>query len=178
MESFNQVHIIISSCVPSWGRVQWCCCCCWSALRGWWGLWLHPLQRPLPPSRELPLSLSLSPVGGQEAQTTPFIWQNDNHWQWGLSYLTQGRLQRHFFSPAASCWTNTPVQLQREANKVRKCERAVWVLNGTSRTETSKSSGSLAFSHNAQKAQTAVCQRRDRHQQTNDIKKKCWTCTS
>lgn len=95
MESFNQVHII-SSCVPSWGRVQWCCCCCWSVLRGWWALWLHPLQRPLPPSRELPLSLSLSPVGGQEAQTTPFIWQNDNHWQWGLSYLTQGRLQRHF----------------------------------------------------------------------------------
>lgn len=54
---------------------------------------------------------------------------------------------------------------------MRKCERAVWVLNGTSGTQTNKSSGSLAFSHNAQKAPTAVCQRRDRHQQTNDIKK-------
>lgn len=49
-----------------WYYVQWCCCCCWWVLKGWRGLWLHPPQRPLPPSRELPLSLWLSPVGGQE----------------------------------------------------------------------------------------------------------------
>lgn len=75
-----------------------------------------------------------------------------------------GQTPKTFCSPAASCWTNTPVQLQREANKVRKCEREVWVSNGTSWTETNKRTRSLAFSHNAQKATTAVCQRRDRHQ--------------
>lgn len=104
--------------------------------RGWRGLWLHPLQRPLPPSRELPLSPSLFPVGGQEPQTAPFIWQNDNHRQWGLSYLTQGRLQRHFVLPWASCWPNAPVQLQREVNKVRAggkggvYRRIVWWRGG------------------------------------------------
>lgn len=45
--------------------------CFWRALRGLRGLWLRPLQRPLPPSRELPLSLQLSPVRGQEPKAPP-----------------------------------------------------------------------------------------------------------
>lgn len=32
---------------------------------------------------------------GQEPKTALLIWQNDNHQPWGLSYLTQGGLQRH-----------------------------------------------------------------------------------
>lgn len=72
--------------------VLWWCCWCWSAFRGWWGLrsaLYHPPGSSFWAYR--------SPQSeGQEPKTAPFICQNDNHWQWWPSYLTQGRLQRQF----------------------------------------------------------------------------------
>lgn len=58
----------------------------------------------------------------REPKTVPFIRPNDSNWQWWRSCMTEDRLQRHFVLPWTAVGPNTPLQLQREVNKVRTFE--------------------------------------------------------
>lgn len=149
--------------------VLWWCCWCWWAFRGWWGLrsaLYHPPGSSFWAYR--------SPQSeGQEPKTAPFICQNDNHWQWWPSYLTQGRLQRQFVPlwPAVGrtllCnfkegWTKSGLgegrgrgSLERDS-VMERCGYWDWQVK---RRKKKKNTRSLSFSHQTQQASSAACQR-------------------
>lgn len=79
-----------------------------------------------------------------------------------------GQTPKTFYSPMASCWLNTPVQLQRELNTVGTGRKGRWLerqlddgevqVPKVTSQKKKKSSMSLLFAHKIQQAVTAECQ--------------------